>query len=450
MSEAFINFIQAIICNMFIILEKLLKSVWRFLYWSVLCHIEPSLPSFVVSLVNQFPIFFGFLRRPKGFYSSVNDWKNSNSIKFKDTHIEEIYPTHSKSITLKFQKIENDPALYHSAEAYYAPALVAKIAGAFIYSDRGVVLSPDKNLLGDLSVEFELVSNRLDIKHHSIFQVLNLPKPVFLKGSVVLLASQAGDYNYFHWMFDVLPKIHLLHKSSISMDNIDVFVCNKLAHPYHEETLSILNIPRRKILEISANTYLQTDQLICTSPPSIQSEYGRPPLDEWLYTFLRSTFLQQNTYNRSLPDRIFVNRRDSTKRALINESEVEDFLTEYGFESVSLSNLSVRSQAHLFHNANVIISPHGAGLTNLIFCKPSTKVIEIFLPPENNGNWGGTGDFYNLSNQLKLNYFYLLSDEECTSFAETIDERRMKIDTSRLKEILYVAGINKQHYDRSN
>jgi capsular polysaccharide biosynthesis protein len=30
-----------------------------------------------------------------------------------------------------------------------------------------------------------------------------------------------------------------------------------------------------------------------------------------------------------------------------------------------------------FYNADLIISPHGAGLANLMFCKESTRVIEL-------------------------------------------------------------------------
>ena len=31
----------------------------------------------------------------------------------------------------------------------------------------------------------------------------------------------------------------------------------------------------------------------------------------------------------------------------------------------------------MFWNANSIIGAHGAALTNLVFCKPKTKVIEL-------------------------------------------------------------------------
>jgi capsular polysaccharide biosynthesis protein len=37
----------------------------------------------------------------------------------------------------------------------------------------------------------------------------------------------------------------------------------------------------------------------------------------------------------------------------------------------------MRAQILLFQSAEFVISPHGAGLANLLFCEPGTKVIEL-------------------------------------------------------------------------
>ena len=52
----------------------------------------------------------------------------------------------------------------------------------------------------------------------------------------------------------------------------------------------------------------------------------------------------------------------------------------YSFTSVVMDNLSIFEQINLFHNAEFIIAPHGAALTNLAFCKPGTRVMELFSP----------------------------------------------------------------------
>jgi capsular polysaccharide biosynthesis protein len=62
------------------------------------------------------------------------------------------------------------------------------------------------------------------------------------------------------------------------------------------------------------------------------------------------------------------------------EEEVIACLAPLGFEVVTLSGLSVAAQAALFSSARVIVGPHGAGFSNLLFCRPGAIVLEFFSP----------------------------------------------------------------------
>ena len=42
-----------------------------------------------------------------------------------------------------------------------------------------------------------------------------------------------------------------------------------------------------------------------------------------------------------------------------------------------MANQNFSKQIFMFWNANCIIGAHGAALTNLVFCKPHTKVLEL-------------------------------------------------------------------------
>jgi capsular polysaccharide biosynthesis protein len=48
-----------------------------------------------------------------------------------------------------------------------------------------------------------------------------------------------------------------------------------------------------------------------------------------------------------------------------------------GWETVTLTGMSTKKQIELFSSASHVISTHGAGLTNLLWCQLGTKVIEI-------------------------------------------------------------------------
>ena len=69
------------------------------------------------------------------------------------------------------------------------------------------------------------------------------------------------------------------------------------------------------------------------------------------------------------------------------EKGVFDYLKAKGFSKYRTGELSFFEQIYLFNNAKCIIGAHGAAFTNLVFCKPNTKVIEIRPPTQINNNY---------------------------------------------------------------
>ena len=73
--------------------------------------------------------------------------------------------------------------------------------------------------------------------------------------------------------------------------------------------------------------------------------------------------------------RIYISRADASYRKVANEEEVMSYLAPLGFERVVMTGLSVREQARLLQQAKVVIGPHGANMTNIIF----VSLKHIFL-----------------------------------------------------------------------
>jgi capsular polysaccharide biosynthesis protein len=81
------------------------------------------------------------------------------------------------------------------------------------------------------------------------------------------------------------------------------------------------------------------------------------------------------------------------------------FLQKRGFTKIKLTEINFKNQVGLFNHANIIIGAHGAGLSNMIFSKSETKVIEI--KPEYHVN-----DFFpRLSKINNLNYNKIVSKD---------------------------------------
>lgn len=91
----------------------------------------------------------------------------------------------------------------------------------------------------------------------------------------------------------------------------------------------------------------------------------------------------KNSSQLFLPLKVLIVARKGHTRELIHANETATkliSLLKQGIEVKVLSNPegSLQNQALEFHNADIIISPHGAQLTNLAFIKPCTTVLELF------------------------------------------------------------------------
>ena len=61
-----------------------------------------------------------------------------------------------------------------------------------------------------------------------------------------LLTGGAGNNNYWHWLFDVLPRIKIIN-NVIDVNNIDFF-CYQIQKRFQEESLNLMNIPKKDYL----------------------------------------------------------------------------------------------------------------------------------------------------------------------------------------------------------
>jgi hypothetical protein len=244
--------------------------------------------------------------------------------------------------------------------------------------------------------------------------ILRTGTPKFLKkikGRVLsLLAGGGANKNYHHWLLDVLPKIYLLKKKKL-FEKIDYFLVPSYESEFQIKTLKILGIQKKKILESKKYKHLIADEIYSTSEIS---DISFNNIFYWNINFIRKTFLR-SVQNRKLHfnyKKVYLDRGEGhlvknnndlyslkdNYRLIINEDEIKSYLISRGFKIVKSQDLSFLDQIDLFSNLDCLISLHGAGLTNLIFSKPKTKVIEIRT--ENN-----TNNFpYKISKLLRLNY----------------------------------------------
>ena len=174
----------------------------------------------------------------------------------------------------------------------------------------------------------------------------------------------------------------------------EAIVCYPLLHTAFEtEFLDQLGIPR--------------DRIVDTKPWQVGIQAQRAILGNSQAWFTPSPRDLQRIRERFLPApdgppslRLYVSRGGS--RRVRNESEVRQVLQKFDFHIVEDGRRSVAEQIRLFQRASALVGPHGAGLTNMLWCNRGTPVLELFqdryMPPF----------YYHLSYLLGHPYRYLV------------------------------------------
>jgi len=249
----------------------------------------------------------------------------------------------------------------------YRSTWVAKFKGLRVFGPTVSAVDEGGALLADVSVEWGRKA-----EENWAFRRLLLPKPQPVTGRTLVLASTGGD-TYFHWITDVLPRLGLARRGGYDPASFDWVLVNGLTHPFQEETLEHIGISKNRCLSFHKTelAYEMEEALL----PSLPGVPGVVPPET--VEFLQSTF---PTKKIGAGRKLFIGRGGAEHRALIHEGKIAAMLSERGFESVDCGKMSVQEQAEVFGSAEVVVGAHGAALTNLVFCRPGTLVVELFSP----------------------------------------------------------------------
>lgn len=80
-------------------------------------------------------------------------------------------------------------------------------------------------------------------------------------------------------------------------------------------------------------------------------------------------------------ERLFVSRRDASKRRLLDEKEIEALFAADGFRIFHPEEHTVEEQVRAFAGASLVAGPVGSGLYSIAFSPPATRLI-VLAPDE--------------------------------------------------------------------
>ncbi|WP_346960002.1 glycosyltransferase family 61 protein [uncultured Arthrobacter sp.] len=189
----------------------------------------------------------------------------------------------------------------------------------------------------------------------------------------IIAGNASSKSNYWHWFAQILPAI--LHSRDLgkSLGRTRFGVITESLKEWQIESLLVLGINRDSIVEINQFQHARAATLFYSSFLSGVSVFA----DNIYRREIRRIFIDWAGQNNAAPGKIVVSRRDTNKRPLMNEDLLHAELALSGFKVMTGGSLTLREQIQAFQGASVVIAPHGAGSTNVLFGRKGALYIEL-------------------------------------------------------------------------
>lgn len=230
------------------------------------------------------------------------------------------------------------------------------------------------------------------LRDRDFLQYLFRPKTKNIDKATVISTSAANN-NYSHFLIDFVPKL-LFVKSKLDLD--EYIIVNGPIAQYVFDLFELLKL-KNKLVVMDNSLALKITTCRIIGPLSPRGN----PTNEVISNLYFEIIPYSNTRIK-IKANIYISRRLAKARKILNENELEISLSKLGYEIVFLENQSISNQIALFKSAKNIISPHGAGLTNLVFCEKQTNLLEIFSSEHFEPS------MFNIAAVKKLNYTFIV------------------------------------------
>lgn len=302
-----------------------------------------------------------------------------------------------------------------------------------------------KELLRPIPNTYYLFDKNVFVNDHNLYKYKYLNKYIpetkmdiensnFLKNSVKKLIRNSNktsvniidkaswviddkSFNYFHWMTDVLSRIALIPPSLLN-DYPIMIPIDFLKKPFIKDSLNILGI---HYVTYQENKEYKINQLLITSHVAPAGNFNKHFIIKVKDQLLEAIETKTNPSRR-----VWLSRKNQQRRTLVNEDEIFDILANFNFEIILPEDLSLTEQLNIFSETSFIAGTHGAALTNAMFMKPKSSILEVRASNDSHRN-----PFFTLASEFDLKYYYLLADPKINSL-----ESDLYLNPEKLNNIL--------------
>jgi capsular polysaccharide biosynthesis protein len=199
--------------------------------------------------------------------------------------------------------------------------------------------------------------------------VLERRETAMLEGTSISILAGAGS-NYYHATMESAVRLAMIPSDELAGARTLLYPAGAAGVEF---ALRHFGLPRGLALRaVSDGEALRCERLVFPWSVHGESHYHRCTLE-----FFDAVSSRVPDGATVLPRRFYVDRRGAAARRLVNEDEVAGALAALGVVAVRPETMDLADQIRLFRGAELVVAPHGAGLTNIGYCRPGAAVLEL-------------------------------------------------------------------------
>ncbi|MDD5157875.1 glycosyltransferase family 61 protein [Sulfurimonas sp.] len=281
-----------------------------------------------------------------------------------------------------------------------------------------------------------------DRKDKSIVSI-SMSKSQDLTNIDILYISLLKEHsqNYYHWTTEIIPRALFSIKELSKKENSQIFENKSIVFLIDEnipkqclEILKVIVPFKYNLTTIKKGKLYTCNNLVYCSPfwQSLDNTSGNLEQEEFFVDTYGLKLFHEEIFNcLALPKeepfrKIYLRRKSTQMRSIVNTKQVEDFFINHGFEIVETEKLIFTEQVKLFYESKVVVGASGATFTNILFMQPNTKAI-IFYPSHPSINHGIFQPLADVSGVKLIHYKTIPSDEKSIHSNFMVDLSKIQI-----------------------
>lgn len=261
------------------------------------------------------------------------------------------------------------------------PSFVAELSDVDLVGPHALVLKDGRIVLDSLGNDVRPLAHLvrrwlLDGEFAAISDTVFPSPPSTEYPFVFPLVGYKSRNWYYHWIVEYLPKFRALEHYEAETGNRPPLLVEPDPPSWKLESIRLMGYSTDRCVSWNAPKASASRLVLPIHRPRRHYRFYPAPDDhEWM----RRRAIANARAEVDAPRVVYVSRSDADRRRIRNEVELLEGLSEFDIGRYVLSELSVDEQVRLFHDADVVVAPHGAGLANILF-SDRLGVVEILTP----------------------------------------------------------------------